>query len=98
MIDMENHENENRIPNHVIDNLARCLLPKIQTYFETENGQLAFQAWAEDNKNISAYLNLLFYSETRLQNSHGLCHGSFAYSQVTEYRSCAERTLHSRTD
>ena len=33
----ENHENENRIPNHVIDNLARCLLPKIQTYFETEN-------------------------------------------------------------
>lgn len=52
MIDMEeNHENENRIPNHVIDNLARCLLPKIQTYFETENGQLAFQAWAEDKKN-----------------------------------------------
>ena len=51
MIDMENHENENRIPNHVIDNLARCLLPKIQTYFETENGQLAFQAWAEDRKN-----------------------------------------------
>ena len=52
MIDMEeNHENENRIPNHVIDNLARCLLPKIQTYFETENGQLAFQAWAEDGKN-----------------------------------------------
>ena len=40
-----------QIPNHVIDNLARCLLPKIQTYFETENGQLAFQAWAEDRKN-----------------------------------------------
>ena len=54
MIDMEeNHENENRIPNHVIDNLARCLLPKIQTYFETENGQLAFQAWAEDGKTQS---------------------------------------------
>ena len=52
MIDMEeNHENENRIPNHVIDNLARCLLPKIQAYFEMENGQLAFQAWAEDKKN-----------------------------------------------
>ena len=52
MIDMEeNQEYENRIPNHVIDNLARCLLPKIQTYFETENGQLAFQAWAEDRKN-----------------------------------------------
>ena len=32
-----------QIPNHVIDNLARCLLPKIQTYFET--------AWAEDRKN-----------------------------------------------
>lgn len=40
-----------QIPNHVIDNLARCLLPIIQTYFETENGQLAFQAWAEDRKN-----------------------------------------------
>lgn len=52
MIDMEeNHKSESRIPNHVIDNLARCLLPKIQTYFETENGQLAFHAWAEDKKN-----------------------------------------------
>ena len=48
---MENQEKEIRVPDHVIDNLARCMLPKIQTYFETENGQLAFQAWAEDRKN-----------------------------------------------
>ena len=48
---MENQEKEIRVPDHVIDNLARCMLPKIQTYFETENGQLAFQAWTEDRKN-----------------------------------------------
>ena len=36
MIDMENQEKEIRVPDHVIDNLARCMLPKIQTYFETE--------------------------------------------------------------
>lgn len=39
----------NEVPDHVIDTLARCLLPKIQAYFETETGQLAFQEWVKNN-------------------------------------------------
>lgn len=39
---------EMEVPDHVIDTLARCLLPKIQAYFETETGQLAFQEWAKN--------------------------------------------------
>lgn len=38
---------EMKVPEHVIDTLARCLLPKIQAYFETETGQLAFQEWVK---------------------------------------------------
>ena len=52
MIDMENQEKEIRVPDHVIDNLARCMLPKIQTYFETETGQLTFYAWMESRRNL----------------------------------------------
>lgn len=44
---MAPHGNGNEVPDHVIDTLARCLLPKIQAYFETEAGQLAFREWAE---------------------------------------------------
>lgn len=33
------------IPDFEIDALARCLLPKIQAYFASPEGQAAFQAW-----------------------------------------------------
>ena len=33
------------IPDFEIDAIARCLFPKIQAYFESAEGQAAFEAW-----------------------------------------------------
>lgn len=33
------------IPEFAVDTLARCLLPKIQAYFDSPEGQAAFEAW-----------------------------------------------------
>ena len=33
------------IPQHEIEALARCLLPKIQRYFESEEGKKEFEEW-----------------------------------------------------
>lgn len=33
------------IPDFEIESLARCLLPKIQAYFESDEGKAAFEAW-----------------------------------------------------
>ena len=33
------------IPDFEIDTLARCLLPKIQAYFASLEGQAAFEEW-----------------------------------------------------
>ena len=50
---MENIEiNENpveEIPDSVIDSLARCLLPKLLSYFENPEGQAEFAAWKQKN-------------------------------------------------
>lgn len=46
----ERRNQSNQVPDHVIESLARCLLPKIQAYFETEEGQLAFHEWAENTE------------------------------------------------
>ena len=37
--------NNTGIPDFEIDSLARTLLPAIQAYFETEEGQKEFAAW-----------------------------------------------------
>lgn len=43
--------NNTGIPDYVIDSLARALLPAIQAYFATEEGQREFAAWqAERHK------------------------------------------------
>ncbi len=39
------------IPDYVIDDIARCLLPKIQAYFESPEGQAAFNEWKRTQKN-----------------------------------------------
>ena len=39
-----------KIPDYVIDDIARCLLPKIQAYFESPEGQAAFEAWKQEHK------------------------------------------------
>ena len=33
------------IPKHEIEALARCLLPEIQKFFESEEGQREFEEW-----------------------------------------------------
>ena len=35
------------IPQHEVDALARILLPEIQKYFESEEGQREFAEWKE---------------------------------------------------
>ena len=33
------------VPDFVIESMARCLLPKIQAYYATPEGQAAFEEW-----------------------------------------------------
>ena len=33
------------IPDFEIDAIARCSLPRIQAFFESDEGQAAFEAW-----------------------------------------------------
>ena len=33
------------IPKHDIESLARCLLPEIRKFFESEEGQREFEEW-----------------------------------------------------
>ncbi len=40
-----------KIPDFEIDALARCLLPKIQAYFESPEGQAEFEAWKQKQHN-----------------------------------------------
>ncbi len=41
------NSSQTEIPDFVIDTLARCLLPKIQAYFESPEGQAEFKAWKQ---------------------------------------------------
>ena len=38
------------IPQHEIESLARCLLPKIQAFFESEEGKREFEEWKEKQR------------------------------------------------
>ena len=37
--------NNSGIPQHVIENSARCLMPDILAFYESEEGQKEFAAW-----------------------------------------------------
>lgn len=39
------------IPDFEIESLARCLLPKIQKFFDTPEGQAAFEEWKRQQEN-----------------------------------------------
>lgn len=39
------------IPRHEIEALARCLLPEIQKFFESEEGKREFAEWKQKQKN-----------------------------------------------
>ena len=34
-----------KVPQHEIDSLARCLLPAMNEYFESEDGKRKFEEW-----------------------------------------------------
>lgn len=43
------------IPKHELEKLARCFLPDIIAFFETEEGQREYEEWLrqrEENKNV----------------------------------------------
>ena len=37
--------NNSGIPQHIIESIARCILPDIIAYYETQEGQRQFQEW-----------------------------------------------------
>lgn len=43
--DVAEEREETVVPDFEIEALARCLLPKIQSYFESPEGQAAFETW-----------------------------------------------------
>lgn len=43
--DLSNLSASENIPDFEIDSIARCLLPKILTFFDTTEGQSAFKEW-----------------------------------------------------
>lgn len=40
-------ESHSEIPDSVIETLARCLLPKIQEFFESPEGQAEYERWKQ---------------------------------------------------
>jgi hypothetical protein len=38
-------KNTTGLPDHEIETLARCFLPYIREYYETEEGKRAFEEW-----------------------------------------------------
>ena len=39
-----------KIPQHEVESLARCLLPEMQRYFESEEGKQEFEKWKKEQK------------------------------------------------
>lgn len=48
---MSNMSNVIQIPQHEIDALARCLLPELIAFYESEDGQSEFEQWKKDLEN-----------------------------------------------
>ena len=40
-----------KIPKHEIESLARCLLPEIHKFFESEEGKQELKKWKEQQEN-----------------------------------------------
>lgn len=45
-----NEKTSQEIPDHVIESFARCLLPVILEYFDSDEGQREFEQWMEKGK------------------------------------------------
>ena len=42
-----------KIPQHEVESLARCLLPEMQKYFESEEGKAELKKCKEEQKKLS---------------------------------------------
>ena len=58
-------KNNTGIPDFEIDSLARALLPAIQAYFETEEGQKEFAAWQAERQQRQLHTKLNKKEESR---------------------------------
>ena len=45
--------NRTKIPDYKIEAIARCFLPDILAYYESEEGQREFAKWQQEQKNNS---------------------------------------------
>ena len=41
-----------KIPKHELETLARCFLPDIQAFFESEEGRKEYEAWKKEQDKI----------------------------------------------
>ncbi len=48
---MADKKNTIHIPQHEIEALARCLLPDILKFYESEEGQQEFEKWQQEQNN-----------------------------------------------
>ena len=49
--------NHTDIPQHGIEKIARCILPDIYAYYESEEGQRAFAEWKAQRGQVQAQDN-----------------------------------------
>jgi len=45
-----NNKHKSDIPDHVIESLARCILPSVRAYFESEEGKREFAKWKRQKR------------------------------------------------
>lgn len=41
------------IPDHVVESMARCLLPKLRAFYDSEDGRHAFAEWKAQQENTT---------------------------------------------
>ncbi len=46
-------ENRSGIPDHVIESLARCFLPDLIAFFESDEGKREYEEWERNQGNVS---------------------------------------------
>ncbi len=64
--------NNTNIPQHAIETFARCVLPDIQAFFATEEGQREFAEWQAEQAAKKSTLQLHTTKKRAAENSAAL--------------------------